>query len=252
MLPAGLGEANRSSQCGRAGWDGALGVGVSQLAPGWGNAGEEGWGGGRLGPPPNRKPRGTPALFWPCAPPHQPRSVPGDPKAFASVGRAAGPPSARLPEPRPHPRAGWTVAYYPMSVHKMPFKAPPLPSAPTECQHPPPRGHPSGRLGVGGGCQGAHCDLEPPMPVGLGLSVVRLGCSSPPGQAGPELDQGWGGGRGGRWGAEALLPAQGRTRLATHSPRSGCRVTSASFSVSLPVWPTRPVACKVLRPVSAR
>lgn len=30
MLSAGLCWANQSSQCGRAGWDGALGVGVSQ------------------------------------------------------------------------------------------------------------------------------------------------------------------------------------------------------------------------------
>lgn len=48
---AGLGQANQSSQCGRAGWEGALGVGVSQRP----QAGET-LGRKLLEPPPDRKP----------------------------------------------------------------------------------------------------------------------------------------------------------------------------------------------------
>lgn len=120
MRWAGPGQANQSSQCGRAGWDRALGVGVSQRpqageALGWRLSGaslptgSRGDASTQAGPAPR-----------PC-PPNSPHT-PQNPKAglLGALGVCGGPWGGRPdlsqagglqgpPGPLTHPRASWTL-----------------------------------------------------------------------------------------------------------------------------------------------
>lgn len=102
---AGRGKPVKPVWQSRLGW--GPGRGCESAAPGWGNAGEEGWGGGRLEPPPNRKPPGDastrPALCTPLPAKVRPWGSKGlcfcgqgswTPKREAS--RATAPPQGRM------------------------------------------------------------------------------------------------------------------------------------------------------------
>ena len=213
-----------------------------------------------MGPPPTRKrAEGRRQAGWPCAPP------PGI-QRLAPVGRTAGPPIRTSSRALPQLRAGRPLPYCPMSVHQMlsgpsTFQPlPPVPSAPGPHWESPPEGS----VGPSTAKNASHSSPRPPGGLlqacwlGAGArgscgSWVRATCEHPawmvsaardtaPRPVGCSLSS-LGAGRTG-WdgvGGTGARPGQDQTRPDTQPAVWLPSRLLRFLSVSLPVWPKRPL-----------
>lgn len=243
---------SRTGALGRAGpgkpvqpvWQSRLGQGPGRgcesAASGWGSLG---WrlSGASL---PTGSPGDASTQAGPAPRPQQPPHTRGAKGWLAggfsglwSVDRAAGPQPRRQPAgPLTHPRASWTLLAASARPARWSLSRPPVSACPQAL------GELARPLGA--------CWLGAPGVAGLvGLSVASEGLSRRLGAAPGLILEPGAGTVGG-----APVRTQGGTRRVPHTAGrlASERHLLQFLSVSLPVWPARPVARKGLRPVSAR